>query len=91
MLCDLCGKVMQAGDEVRYEVKIEIRAAYDPLEMDDADLARDFRTEIAQVLRQLEGLSAAEAQDEVYRQFHFNLCRSCQRKVVEDPLGERGG
>ena len=64
--------------EVRYEVRIEVKAAYDPLEISAEDIDRDYRTEIANVLRQLEGLSVAEAQNQVYRAFDF-LISICVR------------
>jgi hypothetical protein len=84
--CDLCGKPLLADSEVRYELRMEVKAAYDPLILDDEDLQKDYRTEIAQVLRQLEGLSALEAQNQVYRVFDFDLCRVCQRRFLENPL-----
>lgn len=82
--CDLCGQELLLKSEVRYEVRIEVKAAYDPLELGDEDL--DFRAEIAKVLRQLEGISDAEAQAQVYTLFEFDLCLACQRKYVKNPL-----
>jgi hypothetical protein len=84
--CDLCGQELLKSSEIRYEVKIEVKAAYDPLNVTDEDLAQDFREEIARVLRQLEGLSVAEAQDQVYRVFQFDLCLACQRAYIRKPL-----
>jgi len=80
--CDVCGRELLTPREVRYEVRIEIKAAYDPLALSDEDLQKDYRAEIAKVLRQLEGLSAEEAQDEVYRVFDFDLCLPCQRRYI---------
>jgi hypothetical protein len=79
--CDLCGQELLKDSEVRYEVRIEVKAAYDPLNITDTDLAKDFRQEIAKVLQQLEGLSLAEAQNQVYRLFEFDLCPACQRRI----------
>jgi hypothetical protein len=84
--CDFCGQELLKDSEVRYEVKIEVRAAYDPLNVTDQDLAKDFRQEIARVLQQLEGLSLAEAQDQIYRLFEFDLCPACQRAYIRNPL-----
>jgi hypothetical protein len=84
--CDLCGQELLAKSEVRYEVRIEVKAAYDPLALTEDDLAQDFRSEIAKVLRQLEGMPEAEAQNQVYRQFEFDLCAGCQRRYVREPL-----
>jgi len=84
--CDRCGRELLKGSDVRYEVRIEVKAAYDPLTVTDQDLAKDFREEIARLLQQLEGLSLAEAQNQVYRLFEFDLCPACQRGYVRDPL-----
>jgi hypothetical protein len=84
--CDLCGKDLQAEEEVRYEVHIEVKAAYDTLRLGAEDLNKDYRAEIARVLRQLEGFSTPEAQDQVFRAFDFDLCAACQRRYVENPL-----
>jgi len=78
--CDGCGGELLTASEVRYEVSIEVKAAYDPLEVSAGDV--DYRSEIAKVLRQLEGLSVAEAQNQVYRAFDFDLCPACQRRYV---------
>ena len=84
--CDLCGKELPKDGEVRYEVKIEIKAAYDPLNVTEDELAKDFRTEIAKVLQQLEGMSVAEAQNQVYRMFAYDLCAACQKAYVRNPM-----
>ncbi len=84
--CDICGQVLLGRSDIRYEVRIEVKAAFDPLEMRDEDLGRDIRGEIAKVLQQLEGISEEEAQNEVYRQFEFDLCAACQKKYLKDPL-----
>ena len=84
--CDLCGQELLAKSEVRYEVRIEVRAAYDPLEITEEDLANDVRAEIAKLLRQLDGISEEDAQSEVYRQFEFDLCAACQKRYVREPL-----
>jgi hypothetical protein len=84
--CDQCGQELLKDSQVRYEVKIEVKAAYDPLNVTDQDLAKDFRSEIASVLQQLEGLSVAEAQNQVYRLFEFDLCPKCHREYIHNPL-----
>jgi hypothetical protein len=83
--CDLCGRGLVGAGEVRYEVRLEVRAAYDPLDLGQEEPGKDYRAEIARVLRRLEGLSEEQAQDQVYRAFDFDLCSSCQRRYVRDP------
>jgi hypothetical protein len=67
-------------------VKIEVKAAYDPLNFTEDDLAQSVRAEIAKLIQELEGISEEEAQNEVYRQFEFDLCAACQRRYVREPL-----
>jgi len=84
--CDRCGHELLGQSEVRYEVKIEVKAAYDPLNFSEDDLAQNVRTEIAKLIQQLEGVSEEDAQNEVYQQFEFDLCAACQRRYVKEPL-----
>ena len=86
--CDFCGKELRPDKELRYEMKVEIKAAYDPLQVGEEELTKDFRAEIAKVLEELSGISAEDAQDQIYREFEFDLCPACQRKVVRDPLAK---
>jgi hypothetical protein len=84
--CDLCGQPLFVESDVRYEVRIQVKAAYDLLEITKEDLEQDLRAEIAKVLRQLGGVSEEEVQNEVYRQWEFDLCAACQRRYVLQPL-----
>jgi hypothetical protein len=86
LTCDICGKELLLQSDVRYEVKIEVKAAYDPMEITADDLKEDILQKIKILLKQLEGLSEEEAQNEVYRVFNFDLCRNCQREYIKDPL-----
>ena len=53
IICDLCGQELLKASKVRYEVKIEVKAAYDPLNITDEGLHQDFQAEFAKVLAQL--------------------------------------
>jgi hypothetical protein len=53
------------------------------------DMEKDYRAEIAKVLRQLEGLSVTEAQNQVYRTFDFDLCPTCQGQYIGSLLSGR--
>jgi hypothetical protein len=86
LTCDLCKQELLAKSEVRYEVRIEVKAAHDPLDL-DAAAPPDYRTEIAKLLRQLERLSDEEIEKRVYRTFAFDLCSACQRRYIDNPLG----
>jgi hypothetical protein len=86
LTCDLCGRPLLVGESVRYQVRIQVFAAYDPLELTPEDLARDHQAEIRALLQQLERLDPQEAEDSVYREFHFDLCMACQRHYLRHPL-----
>jgi hypothetical protein len=86
LTCDGCGAPLLVESDVRYEVKIEVKAAYDPLEITEDDLAKDHRAEMARIIAQLQHLSEQEAMDQIYRAFRFDLCTPCQRKYLKAPI-----
>ena len=86
IVCDGCGEGLLLQESVRYVVKLEGYAAYDPLELTRQDVERDLTCEFRGVLEELENLEADAAQDQVHRSFQFDLCGSCWRRYVKDPL-----
>jgi len=86
LTCDLCGKALLIEEGVRYEARIQVYAAYDPLEITDADLAKDHRAELRRLLEELEHLDPQEVEDSVYKEFLFDLCPACQRRYLRHPL-----
>ncbi len=86
LTCDRCGNGLLLDAPVRYEVRIEVKSAYDPLELMPEDLAR-VEEELRATLERLKDYSAERAQDEVYRAFRFDLCATCQRAFLSAPLG----
>ena len=84
--CDVCGKPLLVDSDVRYVVKIEVFAAYDPMELTDADLKQDRMKEIRDLAQRLSELEPQELEDQVYKSFQFDLCPECQRKYVKNPL-----
>ncbi len=91
--CDGCGAGLLIEEDVRYVVKVEVYAAYDPLELTRADLARSPGTEVARLIEEMKGMDPRELEDQVYRKFQFDLCPRCQRAYLKDPLrlGKAGG
>ena len=87
LTCDGCGAPLLVESDVRYEVKIEVKAAYDPLEITSDDLAKDHTAEMTALIAKLQNVTEAEAMDEVYRSFRFDLCTPCQKKYLKKPLG----
>lgn len=84
--CDMCGKVLLADEDTRYIVKVEVYAAYDPMELTEDEVRQDHSAEMARLLRRVADMDAAELEDQVYKAFRFDLCPACQRIYVGNPL-----
>ncbi len=84
--CDLCGKVLLVHENARYEVRIQVYAAYDPMELTHEDLARDSREQLRRLLERLAEMDPQEIEDSVYKEFLFDLCPACQRRYLQRPL-----
>jgi len=86
LVCDRCDKTLLIDESVRYEVRIVVSAAYDPLELTREDLEKDRSGEWRELLAELESLDPEEAQDQVHRELRFDLCPPCQREYLRKPL-----
>ncbi len=84
-LCDRCGQPIEEG-ELRYVLKFQVYAAYDPLAVTFDDLTRDHRAEIQEILARCAGLTEEELMQDVYVERQFDLCRPCQRAFLANPL-----
>lgn len=85
--CDRCKRKLNAVDDLRYVVKLEVQAAMSPACEDDVQDDRDHLMEIEDIL---EGVMAAEDDqigEEIYQRRSFDLCSSCYRKFLANPLG----
>ena len=86
VICDLCGDVVPP--HAYYVVKIDVYAdpsmpgvTGDELEEMDAE------AKVADLIKQMEGMSADDLQDQVHRRFEYRICRGCQRRFLANPLG----
>ncbi len=84
--CDRCGVSLGANDGQRYVVRIEIFAAAGPVEL-DLDSSKDAGQEMNNVLKTLASANPDDVEDRTYRNFRFDLCDACRKKVMERPLG----
>ncbi len=84
--CDRCDKTLLLDENVRYEVRIIVQAAYDPMEITGGDLEQGGSEGWQRLLEELEKLSEEEAQDQIYRDLRFDLCPPCQRVYLKKPL-----
>jgi hypothetical protein len=87
LTCDLCGKPLLVCEPVRYEARIQVYAAYDPLELTPDDLAGDHRAQMRALIAQMADMDPGELEDSVYKELRFDLCMACQRRYLRDPLG----
>jgi len=88
LACDICGKTLLLDEDVRYIVNVEVLAAYDPLELTQEDLNKDFRKELRELVERMKDMDPEKAQDSVYRKLRFDLCPTCQKEYLKDPLGQ---
>ncbi len=89
-LCDRCGQLIEEG-ALRYIAKIQVYAAYDPLNVSFEDSTRDHTDEIKEILKRCQDLTEEELMQDVYVDFQFDLCRACQRFYIKDPLPAADG
>jgi len=85
--CDRCGKEMASSEDGRYVVKMEVLPGFDPDLIREEDLDDDPMEAVSQILQD-DAERASEDLAEPRRQsFRFDLCSSCRRKFLADPLG----
>ena len=85
MMCDGCGREIEPKS-LRYRVRIDVRAAYDQLEIGLAELVQDHRKEILALIEKLASKSTEEVEASVYKKFELDLCPSCQKAYLLNPL-----
>src|SRR5690606_4516213 len=84
-VCDGCGKRMDRK-ALRYTVNIEVRAAYEQLEIGLSDLVRDHRQEILRLVEAMRHEKAEDLEAQVYKRLALDLCPACQRNFTAQPL-----
>ncbi len=84
--CDCCKKALDPED-LRYVVKMEVYAEFDPSPMDEMEDDRDHLQEIQEILQRSEEAQSAQISEEVYEQLRFDLCTECRKKFLKNPLG----
>jgi hypothetical protein len=83
--CDLCKRDIDPEENLRYVVKMEIFAAFDPMALDEDD--RDHLQELQDILERAEDLESDQIGDDVYQQLRFDLCPECRKRFLRNPLG----
>lgn len=83
--CDGCGRDIRPAD-LRYEVSIDVRAAYDEVRVGLLELVQDHRKELLSLIDKLKDKSPEDIEESVYKKIKIDLCPSCQRAYIHDPL-----
>ena len=87
--CNICGRRVDKG-RGHYIVRIEAFAAVDPPEkLIYLDETGNFKEDVTQLLSEIADTDPREIEDSVYKFFKFDLCRSCQKEYLKNPLGRR--
>ncbi len=88
--CDMCGKSITLGEDIRYVVKIEVYATCDSMECEndfDEEMIEDFEEEDDD--DEMDNFDPDDSDDEAeddYKTFRFDLCSKCHSKYLQDPL-----
>jgi hypothetical protein len=85
--CDLCKRNLDPEQDLRYVVKIEISAAFDPISPEEEESDRDHLEEIQDILQRLEDGQCEEISEDVFQQLRFDLCPECRKRFAKNPLG----
>jgi hypothetical protein len=84
-ICRRCGRTLTPGRGELYAVSVlAVADPYPPVFTED-DLALDVGAEIRRLIRQLSGLDAQQARDQVYRRLVFHLCTHCYERWIAEP------
>jgi hypothetical protein len=85
--CHLCKRPIDAEEDLRYVVKIEVYAAIDPVEVETGADDRDHLQEMQEILQRMEEAGSDAVGDDVYQQLRYDLCPECRKKFAKNPLG----
>ncbi len=84
--CDRCKRILDPQEDLRYVVRLEVYAAMEPIDADDAEDERDNLLEIHEILERSEADDSELIGPDVYQKRRFDLCPSCYRKFIKNPL-----
>jgi len=87
--CDMCKRPMDPENDLRYVVKLEVYAAFDPLSVDDAEDDRDCLQDLHDILERVDDAADETIGDDVYQQLRFDVCPECRQKLLKNPLGKK--
>ena len=81
--CKKCGRPLPLGCSF-YEVKIAVQQGFDGI-IEDSQ-AEDLKTLMAKLEGQTAGVPEHILEEEVHKEFSFNICPRCKEKYCANPL-----
>jgi hypothetical protein len=87
LFCARCSTELRPGGATFFQVHIEAIADPAPPAITAADLEKDHRKEIEDLLKRMSAMSEREAMDQVHRRLTIHLCGPCYRVWIENPAG----
>lgn len=84
--CDRCHRVIDAEQELRYVVRMEVEAVLDPIHEEEPEDDRDHLLEIDEILERVECAADDSLSDDIYHKRRYDLCPQCYRKFQANPL-----
>jgi hypothetical protein len=84
--CDRCRRVIDAEQELRYVVRMEMEAVMDPVREGEPQDDRDHLLEIDEILERVDASESDAIGDDIYQKRRYDLCPQCYRKFVANPL-----
>ena len=85
--CDRCQRLIEAEDEVRYVVRLEVEAKLGENVFTDDDEECDHLLEIHEILERAAADDESELGAEVFARRRFDLCAECYRAFLRNPMG----
>ena len=71
---------------LRYTVTVDVRAVYEKTHISLLELVQDHRKELIALIDRLKNKLAHELEETIYKEIKLDLCPSCQRAYIRDPL-----
>ena len=87
--CDRCKRVIDAEQELRYVVRMEIEAVMDPIHEEEPQDDRDHLLEIDEILERVDASESDAIGDDIYQKRRYDLCPQCYQQVQREPAGPR--
>ena len=85
--CDRCKRSIDPQEEIRYVIRLDVRAAMEVPEIFDDEDDRDYLMEAHELLERVDDGIGDLVSEDVCLQRRFDLCPSCYRKFIKNPMG----